>query len=454
MVYNQKSLKTFRNISDIIVVSVSFFLAAIIAQSYEILLEKSYMFVLLFLMNFTWYLSSDYSVNSKEYSSFAERFGNQLKKSFFQLLLAIAFIFITKENLFTRNFVFYTFAFLFVLSTIKEYFIYAYFRSKKALRNLAILEKNDDGIKISEAINNKPEYGYDFIGFLDDFKINFENFEEFEKIVQEKNINDIIINLNSKNEENVKTVLLICDRLAINAHIVPEFYNLMSSRYQFSFLGDYPIVTVRTNPLDELQNRILKRLFDVLFSTLVTIFILSWLIPIVAVIIKLSSRGPIFFIQDRFGLNDNLFKCYKFRTMYIKKMDDKFNPVTSGDQRVTKIGKLLRKTNLDEIPQFINVLQGKMSVVGPRPHAINYNNTYSEYVEEIKLRHRIKPGITGWAQVNGYRGDVFDFEENKKRTKRRIELDIWYIENWSFLHDIKIIIETVIQVISGKNLGT
>ncbi len=454
MIYNQKSLKTFRNISDIVVISISFFLAAVFAQSYSILIEKSHMFILLFFMVTAWYVTTDYSVkNDKEYSSFIERFVNLIKKSFIQILLAIAFIFITKENLFTRNFVLYYFILIVFVFTVKEYFIYVYFRNKKSFKRLSIFDKNEDGIKISEFVIDKPEYGYEFAGFLNDFNISYDNYSEVENVIHDKGITDILVNLNAANEDKVKKILMICDRLAVNAHIVPEFYNLLSSRYQFNFLGDYPIVTVRTNPLEELQNRILKRSFDLLFSIFVILLVLSWLMPLLAVFIKATSKGTIFFVQDRLGKNNTLFRCYKFRTMYTDMMNEKFNPVTNDDQRITKIGKLLRKTNLDEIPQFINVFIGNMSVVGPRPHAVSYNNTYSEYVEEIKLRHRIKPGITGWAQIHGYRGDVFDFKENMKRTKRRIEFDIWYIENWTFFQDIKIILETVIQTISGKNLG-
>ncbi|MGD8777970.1 MAG: exopolysaccharide biosynthesis polyprenyl glycosylphosphotransferase [Ignavibacteria bacterium] len=454
MIYNQKTLKTFRNISDIVVISLSFLLAAVFAQSYAILLGKEHMFILLFLMIGLWYVSTDYSIkNSKEYSSFIERFANLIKKSFIQVLLAIAFIFITKENLFTRNFVLYYFILILAGSTVKEYLIFSYFKNKKPLKCLSIFYKNEDGLKISRFIINKPEYGYAFAGFFTDYNINYDNYNEVENIINEKGITDILLNLNTGNEEKIKKILLICDRLAVNAHIVPGFYNLLSSRYQFNFLGDYPIVTVRTNPLEELQNRMLKRFFDISFSAIVTVLILSWLIPLVAVFIKATSKGPVFFVQDRFGKDDRLFKCFKFRTMYTDIRNKGFNPVTDDDKRITRIGRILRKTNLDEVPQFINVLLGNMSIVGPRPHAVNYNNTYSEFVEEIKLRHRVKSGITGWAQIHGYRGDVFDFEENKKRTKSRIEFDIWYIENWTFSLDIKIILYTVLQIISGRNLG-
>jgi len=176
--------------------------------------------------------------------------------------------------------------------------------------------------------------------------------------------------------------------------------------------------------------------------------------PLILLISIFFDRGPIFFLQDRLGTKNQKFKCIKFRTMKFEKIQvDEFKPVIENDPRITSVGKFLRKYNLDEIPQFINVLLGDMSVVGPRPHAISYNNLYSKIVDEIRVRQNVKPGITGWAQIHGLRGDVTDEEENKKRTKLRIDYDLWYIENWSFSLDIQIILLTVWQMIVGKSRG-
>jgi len=184
-----------------------------------------------------------------------------------------------------------------------------------------------------------------------------------------------------------------------------------------------------------------------------TVLILSWLVPLAAIITKIFSPGPVFFIQERVGAKNKKFKCYKFRTLTVSDKKESFTPVFKDDPRITQLGKILRKTNIDELPQFINVLKGDMSVVGPRPHAIPYDDKYGQIVDEIKLRHNVKPGITGWAQINGLRGDVFDEEENIKRTKKRIEFDLWYIENWSFWLDIQIILLTVWKTLRGDTKG-
>jgi lipopolysaccharide/colanic/teichoic acid biosynthesis glycosyltransferase len=219
-------------------------------------------------------------------------------------------------------------------------------------------------------------------------------------------------------------------------------------------MGDFPIITVRNEPLAEFHWRFVKRSVDILFSFIVNLLFLSWLIPLLYIINKVFSPGPVFFIQDRIGAKDKIFKCYKFRTMYTgNKSIGKYQPTVEGDPRITGIGKFLRKSNLDELPQFINVLKGDMSIVGPRPHAIAYNEIYKEMVDEIKLRSWVKPGITGWAQIHGFRGDVSDYDENKKRTIKRIEYDLWYIENWSIWLDIQIILTTIWQMIKGESKG-
>ena len=196
-----------------------------------------------------------------------------------------------------------------------------------------------------------------------------------------------------------------------------------------------------------------KRIFDIFFSLFIILFVFSWLFPIIALIIKLSSRGPILFIQDRVGLNGKLFRCYKFRTMKVANVKYMYTPTTSRDTRVTLFGKFLRKTNLDELPQFFNVLKGEMSLVGPRPHPIAFHKTYASFIENIDARLLVKPGITGMAQIHGYRGDVEDFEENKFRTKKRIAFDILYIKLWSFKTDMWIVYTTVVQMLGRKTNG-
>jgi putative colanic acid biosynthesis UDP-glucose lipid carrier transferase len=195
-------------------------------------------------------------------------------------------------------------------------------------------------------------------------------------------------------------------------------------------------------PLDDLTLRLKKRAFDVVFSSAVILFIFSWLLPLLSIIIKLNSKGPVFFVQQRTGINNKTFNCIKFRTMKVNHEADTKQAV-KNDNRITSIGNFLRKYNIDELPQFFNVLVGNMSVVGPRPHMLKHTEQYSALIEYYKVRHFVKPGITGWAQVNGYRG----LTDELWKMQKRVEYDMEYLENWNFLWDIKIIVMTLI----GKN---
>lgn len=190
-----------------------------------------------------------------------------------------------------------------------------------------------------------------------------------------------------------------------------------------------------------------KRSFDILFSLLFLVLIFSWLAPIIALLIKLNSKGPIFFKQDRWGLNNEKIVCYKFRTMRhaSAELESEFKQAGKNDERVTSLGRFLRKTSLDELPQFLNVLRGDMSVVGPRPHPIPLSIESKDIVQNYMMRHLVKPGITGWAQVNGSRGEVQSPEE----MRRRVAFDLWYIENWSFWLDCQIIFQTIVNLLKG-----
>jgi len=209
---------------------------------------------------------------------------------------------------------------------------------------------------------------------------------------------------------------------------------------------DYmPGLGTSTITLDEHWNRIYKRVFDILFSSFVILAILSWLVPIISIAIKLNSKGPIFFRQKRAGRDNKPFNCIKFRTMVLNSEAD-LKQATKDDHRITVLGKFLRKSSLDEIPQFFNVLVGDMSVIGPRPHPLKLNEQFSSRIEKLMSRHYVKPGITGLAQSMGYRGET----KNIQDMRNRIKLDRFYIENWSFYLDIKIIIQTVVSLIRGN----
>jgi len=191
-------------------------------------------------------------------------------------------------------------------------------------------------------------------------------------------------------------------------------------------------------------SKLFKRSFDIIFSLFIIIFVLSWLLPILAVLIKLESKGPVFFIQLRTGHNNTHFKCYKFRSMLINS-DAHKKQATRNDHRITRVGAILRKTSLDELPQFFNVLIGNMSIVGPRPHMVSHTEEYSQLTDNYKAMHSLKPGITGWAQVSGLRGEV----HNTEAMIKRVDADVWYMKNWSFMLDLKIIFLTFWITLKG-----
>lgn len=462
MIVNQRSIYFFKLLGDLILLNCAFIASAIYAQSWEILSDRYYMFFLLIGLNLVWIFASNYLNFYDEFSSrnFPVQFINILKSSILQLLVTIIFIFLVKENLFTRYFIAYYFVLLVLFISLRMILfrkILKLLRRKgKNIRDLIIVGDDELAYNFKSMITSNPDFGYNFKGFVSEKNQN--NQEELLKDltgqINQLKVDDIVIALSENSRHLLESIIKICDKNAVKVHIIPDYYNLLSNRFQLSSFGDFPIITARREPLNEVQWRFIKRTFDILFSLLVTVLILSWLIPIIFLISLAFNKGPIFFLQDRLGTKNQKFKCIKFRTMkYEKVSDEHFKPAVENDLRITKAGKLLRKYNLDELPQFINVLLGDMSVVGPRPYPISYNNLYSKIVDEIKLRQNVKPGITGWAQIHGLRGDVIDEVENKKRIKLRIDYDLWYIENWSFTLDIQIILLTIWQMIVGKSRG-
>ena len=465
MIVNQRSIFFYKLLSDLLLLTCAFLLSAVYSQSWEVLLEKYYMFFLLIGLNLLWIVTSNYLTFYDDFFSrnFPVQLTNILKNSLLQLIIAITFIFLAKENLFTRYFIIYYFVLLVLFISFRVIIfrkILKYLRRKgKNVRNLVIIGEGELAQNFQEMIISNPDFGYSFKGFVSgingDSQSSLEELvDKLEKIFTTIKVDEAVIAISEGSRHILETIIKVCDKNAVKVHIIPDYHNLVSKRFQLSSFGEFPIITARREPLNEVQWRLVKRAFDIIFSFIVTIIILSWLYPLIFIISLIFDRGPVFFLQNRLGTKNNKFKCIKFRTMKYEKVHvDEFKPVVENDPRITKVGKFLRKYNLDEFPQFINVFIGDMSVVGPRPHAISYNDLYSKIVDEIRLRQNVKPGITGWAQIHGLRGDVTDEEENQKRTKQRIDYDVWYIENWSFWLDIQIILLTVWQMIVGKSRG-
>ena len=411
MIVNKNSIYISRIFSDLLLINISFIVSALISQSYDILIDRNYMFILLMLLNIIWFVNANLSGFYSDFftRSFSFQFFNILKGIFIQIVVTVLFIFLAKEDLFTRNFI----VLYGVLLTISISLRTALFknvlrslrRKGKNVRNLLIIGAGEIGKNFSETIIRNPDFGYNFIGYLDENvedKSIIGKTEDLDNIIKLKEIDEVVIILTSQSSEILEEIIRICNINAVRVHIIPDYFRFLSNRFQISAIGNFPIITARQEPLEEASRRFIKRTFDIVFSFLVLVFILSWLYPIIALLIKLNSKGKILFIQKRVGAKNEMFDCYKFRTLTSEssQQNDAFKPVTMGDKRVTSIGKFLRKSNIDEIPQFFNVLKGDMSVVGPRPHAIPYQDLYGKIFEEIKMRHNVRPGLTGWAEAS------------------------------------------------------
>ena len=336
------------------------------------------------------------------------------------------------------------FIFLLILKSA-IFFSVKYLRSKGInYRNIMFLGKNTDSREILENIMHaRKDYG---------FRIKVYNTEEVkvESLVnfwKEEQIHTLYLPIDESGlEKNLEDDIHIAAEInKVRIVLVPHIVHNNFFEYELNYLETQPILTPAKFPLDFFTNYSLKRFFDVLFSVLVLLFVCSWLFPIIAILIKLDSKGNVFFKQKRFGYHDEVFNCIKFRTMY-ENGESSTKTTQVNDVRITKLGKFLRRSSLDEMPQFINVLLGEMSVVGPRPHMLLVDNYYKAKIGRYTVRSLVKPGITGLAQVSGLRGDMGDMSIEMKK---RILADIFYVKNWSLVLDLVIIFKTTFLFIMG-----
>jgi undecaprenyl-phosphate galactose phosphotransferase/putative colanic acid biosynthesis UDP-glucose lipid carrier transferase len=269
---------------------------------------------------------------------------------------------------------------------------------------------------------------------------------ELKQYLMKNDVHEVYWQLTPGEHPLLKEIVQYCENNLIRVKFIPYFGSTLLGRKPIiDMFRLMPLVSLRSEPLQRPLNRALKRSFDVLFSLLVLLLLMPILLPLLFILIKLDSMGPIFFKQLRTGEDGRSFLCYKFRTMRVNDEADALQ-ATKNDPRLTKIGGFLRRSNIDELPQFWNVLKGEMSVVGPRPHMLKHTEEYSQRVSKFLVRHLAKPGITGWAQVNGLRGETKELVQMEKR----VEADIWYVENWSLTLDIRIVLKTIWNMIRGE----
>ena len=307
---------------------------------------------------------------------------------------------------------------------------------RKRTKKIIVVGSGKSAIELNRQIKENPHYGFCVLGCITEDSCegicNLGTYDKLQEVIEKHNPHEVVIALDFKNEEKIQSYLDICDRCGVRTAIVPPSYQYFRSKCQVDMMGTLPIINTRTIPLDNIINAFAKRVLDIFVSSILIILTLPIMI-FAAIGIKLSSKGPIIFKQKRIGKNNEEFTLYKFRSMRVNEMSDT-SWTTDEDPRKTRFGTLMRKTGIDELPQLFNVLFGTMSIVGPRPELPKFVEEYSRKIPLYKVKHQVKPGITGLAQIYGYRGDT--------SIERRIELDIKYIEEWTIFSDVKIIFIT------------
>lgn len=447
-----KYLKEINLAGDILMLNIAFLLTYYLTLITLDNLLKSKYFELLLFFNISWIVSA-YLLQVHDPNrtlSFEKIIKRLLNALGLYLLLIFAFIGL-KDNTYLKIFVFQSYCFTSLGITSFHIglvvFLKYYRRIGYNTRRVLIAGYGKISTELRKFFIYHPEHGYKFYGYFDDNNSSSNikgRVDEIENYSLDNDIDEIYCVLPHMDYTKVQKLIDFAEDNFIKVKIIPDFRGFPYKAVDISLFDFIPVLNVREQPLEDGFNIFTKRIFDVIFTTVIFIFVLSWLIPIVVVLIKIDSKGPIFFKQNRAGKDNETFKCYKFRTMYVHNQPE-HKQASKGDPRITKVGGFLRKTSLDELPQFFNVLKGDMSVIGPRPHPIKLNEQFNPVIDKFMLRHSVKPGITGLAQAKGYRGET----ETVLKMKNRVKLDLFYAENWSLIFDLKIIILTGMHLFKG-----
>lgn len=412
-----------------------------------------------FLLNIFWLIVawlSDVYIESS-ISTF-ESFSRQTMQAFvYWLILSVSYLFFAQQYELSRLFI--ALVFLgFGLSLLLNRFLYLFVRSFFKRNNIfahrvLIIGYNETGKKLANYLE-EDGMNSEVVGFCEDLE-NIHELSNYPIVDCIRNsvsaclshqVKEIYSTIAPEQNTNIYNIIREADQACIHFRLIPDLSYFIKRTYYVDYLKDIPIISLRQEPLSDPSNRIRKRLFDIVFSLFVIVFILSWLLPLLALIIYLDSPGPVFFKQLRTGKGGKAFTCLKFRSMTMNHEAD-IRQATVDDDRLTRVGRFLRHTNLDELPQFFNVLKGEMSIVGPRPHMLKHTCDYSKVIDQYMIRQFIRPGITGWAQVHGYRGETKTLEE----MQGRVEHDLWYMENWALWLDVRIILLTIYMTLKGDD---
>ena len=405
----------------ILIISLGWIVTALISKFYEVYRHSSVVRVFNLLVRQGLF----FSLFMFAYAGIFPNLEIDPKQTLKYLIICLFFIAISKYILF------------FLLKRYRAYF-------KGNIRRTIILGVNKQAKAVAKFFDDTPEAGFINTKLVSFKKSTSQELNALFEYIKQNRVDEIYCSLSEIGSAEIKAITKFADNNLKIVKFIPEQNTILNKELKRDFYGLVPVLEFRSIPLDDSYNLALKRVFDVVFSILVIVFVMSWLTLILALLIKLESHGPVFFKQKRNGYNYKSFNCLKFRSMVINKEADLIQ-VRKADDRVTGVGKFMRQTSIDELPQFFNVLIGDMSVVGPRPHMLSHTDMYANKVDKFMVRHFVKPGITGLAQVSGFRGEV----ESDSDIIGRVKFDIYYVENWSVLLDVKIIIKTIIKAVKG-----
>lgn len=453
----RKSLKVILLLMDMTMLNLSWLLTYLYFLTNHTSPEGDLFFGFFFTLNFLWiFLSLLTGLYYEHVITDFEKYSNKSAHVYFgwiALILAVLFYL----NIFTSiidGLVYFAAFVLFGLSANRFFYlgIKKYLGLQHDMINrVLILGFNDTAKKLAGYLE-EDGFNTKLMGFVE----NEENMNELTtypvyqnivnavRLAKQLNVHEIFSTITPEQNNIIYQLIRESENECLRFKVVPSLSAHFNKSVEIDFIKDMPVLSMRPDPLEDVGNRMVKRMVDVTISGLVIIFILSWMVPLVGILIWIDSRGPIFFSQLRTGLNDTPFYCWKFRTMTVNAESDS-KQATKNDARITRLGSFLRKTSIDEFPQFINVFRGEMSLVGPRPHMLKHTSEYSKIVDHYMIRQLLKPGITGWAQVNGLRGEI----SHPDQIQQRVASDLWYLENWSLRLDIKILFLTFYRVFAG-----
>lgn len=414
--------------------------------------------------------------NPYRFKSIYEEFINVLKANIIGILIFILILFLMKSMDYSRYLLLIFGSISVVLTDVERALIRKFLRYIRRngynKKHIIIVGFSSLTVEFLERLRRNKQWGYNVVAILDDSndipgkeeKFNssreykeafeeaaasingveaFQGIDKLQYYLDNKDIDEVFITLPVEKYNKLGYIFKVCEKNGVRTQIIPDYYKYIPAKPYVEEVDGLPIINLRYIPLDNLSNKIAKRLIDII-SSLVCIILFSPIMIVTALIIKITSPGPIIFKQERVGLNKKTFSMYKFRSMHVQKdEEEKVQWTTPEDPRKTKFGSFIRKTSIDELPQFFNVLKGDMSVIGPRPERPYFVDKFKEEIPKYMVKHQVRPGITGWAQVNGWRGDT--------SIEKRIECDIYYIENWSFWMDIKIMFLTVFKGFINTN---